>query len=150
MLKPRRCNNTVDLTKSVEKGLKCFNLVLKRSYDTNLIWFSWEEIQHCWLLLSPENLKYILSILWVLSLVESYQDSILSHGWVPYVSWVSPMWLDTLFCESHVYHKIIGVIYMHRAYIFNFGHVSPRWSTICQLWPWMTPMSGYPFWAGSL
>ena len=115
----------------------------------NLIWLSREEIQHCWLLLSPENLKYILSILWVLSLVESYQDSTPSRGQVPYVTWVSPMCLGTLFCESHVYHKIIGVIYMHWAYISNFGHVSPRWSTICQLWPWMTPMSGYPLLAES-
>ena len=35
MLKPRRCNNTVDLTRSVDKGLKCFNLVLIWNYDTN-------------------------------------------------------------------------------------------------------------------
>ena len=35
MLKPNRCNNTVDLTRSVEKGMKCFNLVINLYNDTN-------------------------------------------------------------------------------------------------------------------
>ena len=39
---------------------------------------------------------------------------------------------------------------MHWAYMSNFGQVSPKWSTICQLWPWMTPMSGYPSYLGPL
>ena len=34
MLKPNRCDNTADLTWSVVKGLKCFNLVLIGNYDT--------------------------------------------------------------------------------------------------------------------
>ena len=40
MLHPRWCGNTVDLTRSEVKGLKCFNLVLIRNYDTisNLVW----------------------------------------------------------------------------------------------------------------
>ena len=36
MLKPNRCNSTVDLTRNVGKGLKCFNLVLIWNYDTKI------------------------------------------------------------------------------------------------------------------
>ena len=146
--KPRWCISTVGLTTSVIKGLKCFNLVLNWNYDTKSNLFQSRgdpALLTTPLTWKPEvYLKYTLGLVigWVLPRLKS--QSHVSHGQVPYVSWVSPMWLDTLFCESHVYHKIIGVIYMHWAYISNFGHVSPKWSTIRQLWPWMTPMSGYP------
>ena len=104
---------------------------------TNLV--SWEKIQHCWLLLSPENLEYTLSILWVLSLVESYQDSSLSPmwvmveshmclGWVPcdwILYFVSPMCITKLLewytCIGHIY-LILDMWVPNGPQFVNRGH----------------------------
>ena len=99
MLKPRRCNNTVDLTTSVVNGLKCFNLVLKWNYDTisNLVWSRGDPA----LLTTP--------LTWKLNMYVKYsfqschllilQDLCLSPMWVTCVSWVSPI---CVLGKSHV------------------------------------------------
>ena len=103
---------------------------------TNLV--GWEEIQHWWLLLSPENLEYTLSILWVLSLVESYQDSSLSPmwvmvkshmclGWVPcdwILYFVSPMCITKLlewYTCGHIY-LILDMWVPNGPQFVNCGH----------------------------
>ena len=154
LLKPRRCNNTVDLTTSVDKGLKCFNLVLIWFYDTksNLVQSRGDPaLLTTPLTWKPEvHFKYTLGLVigWVLPRLES--QSHVSHGRVPYVSWVSPMWLDTLFCESHVYHKIIGVIYMHWAYIWHFWTYESHVSTDLSIMAMDDSYVRVPLLAGSL
>ena len=151
MLKPRRCNSTGDLTKSVDKGLNVFNLMLNWFYDTktNLIWARGDPA----LLTTPlaYKLKYLLSILSVLSLVESYQDSRFSPMWLPCDIWLSPI---CVLVESHVtWYLIFSVPCVSHAlgpYLTYLDCWVLMWSQICQSWPYKTPTSRNPSLSGSL
>ena len=136
MLKPNRCNNTADLTRSVVKGLKCFNLVLIWNYDTNSSLGKSRgdpALLTTPLTLKPDMyIKYTLSLVigWVLPRLESHSrmspicvlgESHVTQYSILWVPCVSQNYLSDIHALGiYVIYLDMWVPYVHR--FVNRGH----------------------------